>query len=216
MEHDAVVEPVARQRRAVLRERAASAGEDGLRLPAWAGRATLAVVVALVLVPVLAAGKDQTASTTPAFGATSARLASAGSHRYDYWRVAASTWAAHPLLGVGSGGYAVAWLRARPQPERIRDAHSLPLETLAELGLAGAALLAAAVGGVVLCARRVQAADPVLAAGPAAALVAFGLHASIDWDWEMPTVSLAALVLAGMLVARAGVPGAHDAAPGSG
>ena len=57
-------------------------------------------------------------------------------------------------------------------------------------------------GGVALCARRVQAADPVLAAGPAAALAAWALHASLDWDWEMPALTLVALTLAAMLVAR--------------
>jgi hypothetical protein len=56
---------------------------------------------------------------------------------------------------------------------------------------------------VALAARRVHRADPVLAAGPVAALVVWLLHASLDWDWEMPAVTLVAVVLAGMLVARA-------------
>ncbi len=174
-----------------------------LGLPRWAGTAAFVLVIALVLVPVLVAREGDTAGADPAFGATSTRLASADSHRYAYWRVAVDTFREEPLRGVGSGGYSVAWLAERPQPERIRDAHSLPLETLAELGLVGFLLLLAAAGGVALCARRVQAADPALAAGPAAALTAFALHACIDWDWELPAVTLTALVLAGMLVSSA-------------
>jgi hypothetical protein len=37
--------------------------------------------------------------------------------------------------------------------------------------------------------------DPVLAAA-AAVLAAFAVHAGLDWDWEMPAVSLIPLILA--------------------
>jgi hypothetical protein len=186
------------------------AARDRLALPRWAGTAALAATVALVLVPVLAARGADGPQRDPGFGARTARLGSVGSNRYDYWKVAAATWAGHPLAGTGASGFQVAWLRERPIPGGARDAHSLPLETLAELGLAGGLLLGIAGGGVALCARRVQAADPVLAAGPAAALAAWALHASLDWDWEMPGLTLVALTLAAVLVARgdASAPGA--------
>ena len=66
------------------------------------------------------------------------------SNRYAYWKVALRTFADHPLIGVGSGGFQAEWLRERPFREPVRDAHSLYLETLAELGLVGFALLRAA------------------------------------------------------------------------
>jgi hypothetical protein len=46
-------------------------------------------------------------------------------------------------------------------------------------------------------ARRAREApgDPVVVAA-AGLLVAFAVHAGFDWDWEMPTVALTALVLA--------------------
>ena len=194
---------VALTRWALRDERADRLRTGRLGLPRWAGTAAAVLVVAIVVLPPLVARDDAGQGTAdPAFGATSSRLVSAGSHRYDYWRVALDTFAEHPIRGIGSGGYGVAWLEVRPQPERIRDAHSLPVETLAELGLVGFLLLLAAAGGIALCARRVQAADPALAAGPIAALVAFSLHTSIDWDWELPAVTLVAVVLAGMLAAR--------------
>ena len=57
----------------------------------------------------------------------------------------------HPVLGTGSGGFAVEWLRERTIDESVRDVHSLYLETATELGLVGLALLAvflAGAGGV--------------------------------------------------------------------
>jgi hypothetical protein len=43
----------------------------------------------------------------------------------------------------------------------------------------------------------------VLAAGACAALTAWALHAGLDWDWEMPGLTLVAIVLAGLLIAAA-------------
>ena len=48
----------------------------------------------------------------------------------------------------------------------------------------------------------VPAPNPALAAGPIAALAAFALHTGIDWDWELPGLTLVALSLAGLLVSR--------------
>ena len=50
-----------------------------------------------------------------------------------------------------------------------------------------------------LATRRALARDPLLAAGPAAALVAFGVHAGLDWDFEMPALTLPALLLLALL-----------------
>jgi hypothetical protein len=73
----------------------------------------------------------------------------------------------------------------------------------AELGLVGLLALALLCGGVAVTARRALAGQGPVAAGAAAALVVWFLHASIDWDWEMPAVTLPALVLAGLLITQA-------------
>lgn len=174
-----------------------------LPLPAWSGTVAAVIVVALVVVPVVAGGKGSSAET-PSFGATSQRFDNASSNRYQYWHVAFDAFAHHPLIGVGSGGFRTEWLRERTISERVRDAHSLEIETFAELGLIGALLLLCAIGGVVLCARIVQRTDPSLAAGPIAAVVVFGIHSAVDWMWEMPAVTLPVLSLVGLLAARAG------------
>ena len=71
-----------------------------------------------------------------------------GSNRYDYWEVALGQFAADPLRGDGSGSFEVEWRREREIDEAVGDAHSLPLETAAELGPIGLALLAGLVGAV--------------------------------------------------------------------
>jgi hypothetical protein len=162
--------------------------------------ALAALAVALVATAVAVAGIERRDD-----GA--ARLASVQSNRYAYWKVAARTFADHPLRGVGAGGFRVEWLRERPFRESVRDAHSLYLETAAELGLAGLAALALLFGGVAAAARR---AGPALAA-PTAALGAWALHAGVDWDWEMPALTLVAVVLAGLVLATSPGPAA---APG--
>jgi O-antigen ligase/polysaccharide polymerase Wzy-like membrane protein len=170
-----------------------------LPLPRWAGWAALAAIVALLVVPIAAAGGKQQAP--PATGATNQRFASLGSNRYGYWRIAIDTGLDHPLAGVGASGFRVAWLEHRDVDENVRDAHSLELETFAELGLVGVALLATLLGAVALSARAAHRVDPALAAGPVAALTAWAFHSAIDWDWEMPALTLVAVVLAGALLA---------------
>jgi O-antigen ligase len=135
------------------------------------------------------------------------RLASVQSNRYAYWKVAAEAFADRPLTGEGSGGFRTAWLREREFREAVRDAHSLYLETAAELGLVGLAALGLLVAGCALAAAR---AGPA-AAGSVAALAAIALHAGIDWDWELPALTLVALALAASLIATQEDAGARDA-----
>jgi hypothetical protein len=171
----------------------------------------VAVVVALALVPYAAVVlAERGPSRDAAFGATNARLSDVGTHRLSYWRVAIDVAADHPIAGAGPGAFAVEWLRRRTIDERVRNAHSLELQTLADLGLVGFALLAAALGATALAARRVLDADRALAAGPAAAALTWALHAGLDWDWEMPAVTLVAVALAGLLLCRAGAADGAD------
>ncbi len=43
------------------------------------------------------------------------------------------------------------------------------------------------------------------AAGAVAALAVFGVHAGLDWDWEMPALALTALLLAARLAGASDV-----------
>jgi hypothetical protein len=139
-------------------------------------------------------------------GTGATRFVSLQSNRYDYWRVAVRAFEAEPVHGVGAGGWAVYWLRYRTISEFAQDAHSLPIQTLAELGLVGVALLLAFLGGIGWTALRALRSAPALAYGPIAALVTYFAHAPLDWDWEMPAVTIVAMVLGGGLIALAGAP----------
>jgi len=176
-----------------------------LPLPPHHGWVAAVLVAAMLAVPVaVAAGQDAPSTNDPRFGTSTSRLASADSPRYEYWKVALRAFGDAPLKGSGAGGFAVDWLRERPVARPARDAHSLEIETLAELGVVGGALLALLGAGIVLATRRAGRRDAGFVAGPAAALAAYAFHASIDWDWEMPALTLVGVALAGFLLAASG------------
>jgi O-antigen ligase len=151
----------------------------------------------------LAVGVGAREGTTAPLSAGTGRLVSLQSNRYAYWRVALKAFGHEPVRGVGAGGWAVWWLRYRHVREFAQDAHSLPLQTLAELGLVGFTLLCGFLAGVALAAREAYRRAPALAAGAIAGCVVWLAHAPLDWDWQMPAVTLVAVVLAGALLALA-------------
>jgi O-antigen ligase len=119
------------------------------------------------------------------------RLFTLASPRRLLWAAAWHDVEAHPVLGSGAGTFERFWLQNRTSGEKVRDAHSLYLETLAELGPIGLALLVAALALPAVAAARAR--DRSLMAPAFGAYVAFLLHAGIDWDWEMPAVTLLGL-----------------------
>ena len=192
--------------------------------PRWARglHAVAAVAVAAALAGLLVAGLGERPSEADlGAGAGADRLTTASSNRYEYWRVGLEAFAREPLTGIGAGGFRVEWLRERRIREAVRDTHSLPVEMAAELGLPGLLSLAALVAGVALAARRALGRHRAAAAGATAALTTWFLHACVDWDWQLPAVTVPAIALAGLLVAlseqradRAGVaPRAPAAQP---
>ena len=122
-----------------------------------------------------------------------------GNGRADYWRVAVDAYRDHPLLGSGAGTYELHWARERPTGFEARDAHSLYLETLAELGPIGLGLLLAALAVPLVALARVRGRP--LAAAAAGGYVAYLVHAALDWDWELPALTLAALACAAAILA---------------
>jgi tetratricopeptide (TPR) repeat protein len=122
-----------------------------------------------------------------------------GSYRSELWHVAWQDYKDHPALGSGPGSYEEYWNRHRPLQHKVRDAHNLYLEVLAELGPVGLLLLLLALVAPLVAAFRARAHPLVPAA--LAAYAAFLVHAGVDWDWEMGAVTIAALACAAALLA---------------
>jgi tetratricopeptide (TPR) repeat protein len=178
-----------------------SAAHTGHRLLLLVVLLTLAQA-ALVLAPrVLPAGRRASprlarllALATGAVALAVAPFAFGGHERGHYWRVAWHELAANPVLGSGAGTFADWWLRLRTVPQSSHEAHSLYLETLAELGPLGLALLVLALGAGLLGAWRLRR-EPL---GPAllAALVTYDAAAAVDFHWELAGVTAPAILLA--------------------
>jgi O-antigen ligase len=164
--------------------------------------ATVAVVLGLALVRIggpTGAVQEFSHSGPTVKADKSRRLFSlSGSSRAQYWQVAWREAGDHPWLGSGAGSFQRNWLRLRPARLPVLDAHSLYLETLAEVGPFGLALLVVllAVPAVAaFLARRHPLAAPAFAG-----YFAYLVHAAQDWDWELPAVTLAALCCGAALV----------------
>lgn len=178
-----------------------------IRLPALDRRVAVPLAAALVVIVAAAAVAVALAfdssTTTPSTGASRLTTVS-GSNRAEYWRVAWQDVEEHPVLGSGAGSWGRYWLRERPVTQPARDAHSLFLETVAEVGPLGLALLLLAVAAPVAAAAQTRANLLTPAAlGPFAAYVA---HAAQDWDWELPAATVPALACACALLVGARRP----------
>ena len=147
---------------------------------------SLAAAATLVLVLVL---------TLPS-GSLADDLAERGGDRPWYWHVAWEEIAEAPLVGKGAGTFELAWLEHQPIPVAVQDAHSLYLELFAELGPVGLVLLGLALAPPVVAALR--GVNPAAAGG----YLAFLVHAGLDWDWELPAVTVAGLLCGAALLAR--------------
>ncbi|MGH2917211.1 MAG: O-antigen ligase family protein [Solirubrobacteraceae bacterium] len=136
----------------------------------------------------------------------SERLLNARGARSAGYRVALDAFRSQPVRGEGAGSFEVRWMRTREIDLKMRDAHSLALETLAELGTIGMLILVGFVVVVARGARRCLRGRGTLAPMQAAAVsAAFGVwlaHACVDWTWQMPAVTGTALVLGGTLMER--------------
>ena len=134
------------------------------------------------------------------------RLTTAKGSRSEPYRVALAGFKAHPVIGGGAGSFEVRYARDRTIDEKVRDAHSLPLETLSELGTVGMLLLLAFLGAVATTAvRAIRGKGAIRPAEAAAVTAAFAVwlgHACVDWDWEMPALTGTAIVLSASLFQR--------------
>lgn len=173
----------------------------------FAALAVTAAVVGLIAVGGPRGGLDDLERRFSAAPVTEADLnqrlfSISGNGRSELFRVAWDAADDRPLAGEGAGIFEYVWYEQRAAPLDVRDAHSLYLETLTELGLVGLTLLAAALLALVLGGVRARRSRYV--AVGSGAFLAWAASSAFDWHWEMVGVTLTALLAgaAGMLASE--------------
>jgi O-antigen ligase len=160
--------------------------------PRIGGAALLAATLGAAVISALGAGLVPPRSKRPRLVAP-ALLPFLTQPRLSYYHVAWHEYLAHPLLGSGAGTFGRYWIASAPAATLggALDAHSLYLETLAELGPLGLVLLLL----FLLYPLRTAIASRAVRGAPAAtgAAIVFLVHAGLDWDWELPAVVVAGL-----------------------
>jgi hypothetical protein len=126
-----------------------------------------------------------------------ARLTTPGSNRSETWSSAIDAFESDPLKGTGPGTFELWWSREDGFPF-YRNAHSLYLEQLAELGIVGATLMAILLASIAALALRLRSrlTEPRTIGAQVAltsAFLVYLLHAGVDWMWESTAVSVLAL-----------------------
>ena len=133
-----------------------------------------------------------------------ARITNPGNNgRLAIWRVALNSFDDQPLHGNGGNTFRLLWNMHRPDPSTVNNAHSLYLETMAELGIPGIVLLAVGLLTifVAIVARIRGREDRTVYAAVGAAALMWGLHAGVDWDWQLPAVTLWLFAVGGVALA---------------
>ena len=139
-------------------------------------------------------------------GAGSARLTDPGNNgRIDIWRVAIDDgFDPAKLDGQGAGTFEALWATNRPRkdPQSVRDTHSLYVQALGELGIVGLLLVLTFVVAILYgFAARLRGPSRTIYAALFAAGIAWALHAGLDWDWQMPAITLWLFALGGAALA---------------
>ena len=133
-----------------------------------------------------------------------------GSGRIQFWDAAIEAIEEEPLRGVGAGGFEYWWNLRGDLDVPVEHAHSLFLESGAELGIGGLALIVAffaapAAAGVRRRLSPTAWADTGAArggVGAAAALLAAGfVTALLEWTWDLPAAFVPVIVGAAVLAA---------------
>jgi hypothetical protein len=175
-------------------------------IPAAAAAGVIALVIAL------AAGVPGSISDewndfkepTGASGGVERFASSSGSGRYQTWDAAVDASKSDSLTGIGPGTYEYWWAENGSLPVFVRDAHSLYIETLGELGVVGLLLIAGFILTVLgVGIQRSTRGDPSRRwpyAAVTASAAAFAVGAGIDWAWELTVIPVAFMILAAGLL----------------
>jgi Flp pilus assembly protein TadD len=167
----------------------------------WVALAAAAASAAVLLVAADVGSRVHDFTEPPPAGTTPSAItdhltAGGGSGRWQLWTSALDEFRADPLTGGGAGSFETWWLAHGTLAVAVATAHSLYLETLAELGVVGLGLVIAIVA--LLVALAASGPRTATSAAVGAALVAFAFAAGLDWVWDLPAVAVVAAAVGGL------------------
>lgn len=198
-------------------ERIVEWSDESTRL-VWRGLKAAAGVFALLVVLTIATSKGGPAQffddawhdfskTSQDKDSDPARIVSSNSgNRWVWWKEAAGAWSDRPLQGWGAGSFPVTHRMYRQVELVVRQPHNVALQFLAETGIIGTALAFGAFGFLLFAAlARIRGMahgrERDIAVALFAGAVAWLVHGFIDFDWDIPGVTIPALVFLGVLAA---------------
>jgi O-Antigen ligase len=166
----------------------------------------------------VAAGSAATSSSCAEIANDPSRLGSVDvTNRWCWWNEAWDVFAANSPEGAGAGSFVVARKRYREDARNVVQPHSVPLQQLADGGVAGlglfVVLVLAAAWTCVAALRRLDAEERAAAATLVAAPVAYLLHSLVDYDWDFLAVTAPTLVALGVLAGAGRLPGGRRRRP---
>jgi O-antigen ligase len=136
-------------------------------------------------------------------------------NRGDFWRVGLDDFADHPMLGEGGGGFRFSYLLHRRSDLQPEDPHSVEILMASELGLPGLLLFGTFLVGAIVAVVRSRRLGPAAAALGAGALTVTAywlVHASGEWFWSYPSITVPAMFALGVAVAPSQLRPGWDAA----
>lgn len=217
----------------VLGAAAARYAADGWMSTLWlpqrvARRGLAAVVVIGLIVLAFSHPIDRIRDFSNANDIAGASSSTGGSHvfstsgtgRSQFWGQAIDAFESEPVIGIGAGNYELWWNQHHTIAVITIDAHSLYLQTLAELGIVGILLLLGFLGVALYAGWRavvwlpdVGNAGEVMAAAFAVFLAGL-TSAAFDWTWQLPAAFAPVIVMAALLSGPASQPVVAVAEPG--
>jgi hypothetical protein len=196
-------------------ELAMSEQASGLVTRAVVGIGVIAVAVLSVLLITAEGGPtgfldrqlDQLSAGSPDLSQEQSRFGlDFRTERGDLWRVAADDFASNPVAGTGAGGFRLSYLRDRDSTIQPEDPHSVEMLMASELGLPGLllfAVFAVTAFGAVWRSRRLGPSAAALSAAALSIGAYWLLHASVEWFWTYPAITLPAMFAFGAAAAPA-------------
>jgi hypothetical protein len=153
-----------------------------------------------------AAGDAASTSSCAEIANDPSRLGSVDlTNRWCWWNEAWDVFAANAPEGAGAASFVVARKRFREDARNVVEPHSVPLQQLADGGVAAlglfVALILAAAWTCVSALRRLEGGERAAAAALVAAPTAYLLHSLVDYDWDFLAVTAPTMLALGVLAA---------------